>query len=784
MALKMRLLADLKRQKGSITGIFLLVFFAAVSLTVAVTVFHNSGAYIEQEMERVGYGTFTAWVSGYTDITDIQGEIQEQDTVSRVDVQPLIFSGYSVNGIHSDNEGQLIPYEPEQYDYHFFADGLDAYAEVHGIESGEIYLSPSMVEGFGASIGDEIQFMLGRNGAKQIFKVAGFFEDPFMGSSMIDMKSFLISREDYEETLRVLNTVSEFNRIGREGAMLHIHAKDPEEVGMTELNRALNSATRLGVYSEMTYSAETIHGFMLVLQNIETGFLIGFSVLLLVVILIVIQNSIRNAMVQEYKDIGILKTIGCTSSSIWANKILEYCLPVFLGIITGVLAALPILQAVKGLTVTSTGVLIPLGLPAGILCVIFLALIGLLMFFVARQTRAVTDIRPIQAILGRINEMPGNRKRNHIYPECVGLSLACRQLLTGWKRYMGVFLIMTILTVFLSVVDKMSDWVGRNGEGLMNAFSVAEHDLGVQPMSSDVDMQEVAELIGSYSAITDTYRLAMRSGTVNGTDLTVNVLDEPEWFHVISGNTAADENDVLVTEMVAQDLSLDIGDEVTISSGGGTAVYTVRGIYECANEMGANVGMSIAGYARIADTGASIWCTHYILEDSSRNDVIMEELMARYRVSADIHTNSWSGLDGIVHTLHILILFMYAIALSIIGIVIVLSGSKVLGFEQKNLAIYKSIGYTSGALRVSFGIRYGMVAMAGAVLGTVISAFAADSLLSALLGNFGIGDVHVAVRIGRMLWTAGIIILFVFLFAVLASGKIRHISVKELLQRE
>lgn len=299
-----------------------------------------------------------------------------------------------------------------------------------------------------------------------------------------------------------------------------------------------------------------------------------------------------------------------------------------------------------------------------------------------------------------------------------------------------------------------------------------------------MDMQAVAELIESYSRIADTYRLAMRSGTVNGTDLTVNVLDEPEWFHVISGSTAADEQDVLVTETAAQDLGVGIGDEVTVSSGGGTAVYMVKGIYECANEMGANIGMNIAGYARISDTGASIWCTHYILEDGSKRDVIMEALTAEYRTSADIHMNSWSGLDGIVRTLHILIFVMYGIAVVITGIVIVLSGSKVLSFEQKDLAIYKSIGFTSGTLRASFGLRYGMVAMAGAVSGTVISAFAADSLLSALLANFGIGDVHVTVRIGRMVWTAGVIIVFVFLFAVLSSKKIRHISVKELLQKE
>ena len=37
----------------------------------------------------------------------------------RADIQQLIFSGYSINGTHSDNEGQLIPYRNNEYDYRF-----------------------------------------------------------------------------------------------------------------------------------------------------------------------------------------------------------------------------------------------------------------------------------------------------------------------------------------------------------------------------------------------------------------------------------------------------------------------------------------------------------------------------------------------------------------------------------------------------------------------------------------------------------------------------------------
>jgi len=213
-----------------------------------------------------------------------------------------------------------------------------------------------------------------------------------------------------------------------------------------------------------------------------------------------------------------------------------------------------------------------------------------------------------------------------------------------------------------------------------------------------------------------------------------------------------------------------------------TAVYRITGIYECANGMGVNVGMSKEGYGRIGNISDNIWCTHYLLEDGSLGDRIMDELMNYYRMDADIHNNSWSGLEGIVSTLHMMILCMYGIAACMIGVVIALSGSKVLSFEKRSLSIYKSIGFTSNQLRLAFGLRYGIVAIFGAVLGIIISAMVADTLVGALLQNFGIGSFHAELAMSQMIGSGGVIILFVFLFAVLSSRKIKNVSVTALLQ--
>lgn len=62
---------------------------------------------------------------------------------------------------------------------------------------------------------------------------------------------------------------------------------------------------------------------------------------------------------------------------------------------------------------------------------------------------------------------------------------------------------MEILTVFLSVIGHMGAWLGPNGEGLMNSFNVAEHDLGVQPLNQTIPMDEIERVINWYSPVVE-----------------------------------------------------------------------------------------------------------------------------------------------------------------------------------------------------------------------------------------------------------------------------------------
>ena len=61
--------AGVRRHKGSLIGIFVLVLLVSLSLGTVLTIWSNSGSYVVSELERAGYGSLTAWVSNLSDLS-------------------------------------------------------------------------------------------------------------------------------------------------------------------------------------------------------------------------------------------------------------------------------------------------------------------------------------------------------------------------------------------------------------------------------------------------------------------------------------------------------------------------------------------------------------------------------------------------------------------------------------------------------------------------------------------------------------------------------------------
>ena len=145
MEIKTLLRANLKSHKGTAAGSFFLLLLVGISLCATLTVWHNAGNYVRGEMERLGYGDLTAWVSGLEDVSVLAEEIAALEEVDSVGTQFLLFSEYEVGEQESDSEGQLITYNPEQYPYKFFNEALTGYISAPTeIAPGTLYAPASL----------------------------------------------------------------------------------------------------------------------------------------------------------------------------------------------------------------------------------------------------------------------------------------------------------------------------------------------------------------------------------------------------------------------------------------------------------------------------------------------------------------------------------------------------------------------------------------------------------------------------------------------------------------
>ncbi len=752
--------AGLKRHRGGLFGIFILILLISLSLGTVLTVWRNSEDYVSAELTRAGYGDMTVWVSNAPEA--LAGEIAALPEVEKVETQQVIFSNYEVNGQESDSEGQLIPFEPGRYR---FFDG-----EPGKITPGEVYISPSLVSMFGVEPGDPIDFPIARAGGTHRFTVAGFYEDPFMGSSMIGMKGFLISQADHDALAEVI-AASGIDALARDGAMLHLFGSG--DLTTEGLDRVLNENTSLPQYTEFVHSFAAIRGFMLILQNAFSGMLLAFVLVLLAVVLAVLSHSIGSTIAEDYVDMGILKTVGLTSGDLRRVQLFQYAAAILPAMVLGLIFVPALSRVLADATLTTTGLQIPSSLPV-LWCVgTFGLLLLLLGWFVLLKTARIGKVTPMKAIRGETEGAPFDpAKVPGIHGNSLPLSLAVRQVLSGKRKYVSSLLVALLLVFFASLVGRTDAWLGADGKGMMDAFNPADHDLGIQCFGA-LDHSEAEQAVLAHTEILEHYVLAMPGVALNGVDFTANVIDEPERFHILKGRTCTEDHEIVITEFIATDFNLSIGDPVTVTSTEGSGEYTVSGIYSCANDMGDTIGMSRDGYLKIGMDDPQIWCHHYFLSDPSQKTVITEELEEAYGGDVHVHENTWPGLTGILAAMNALIAFLYIMVAAFILIVTIITGTRLLNAEKRSTGIYKAIGFTERQLRASFALRFGMVALIGAALGTVLAAVLTDPLVSAMMKLAGISNFASQTTLENTLFPAGIVVLLFTAFAYVSAGTVK-----------
>ena len=710
-------------------------------------------------------------------------QIKSIDEVEKVGVQDILFVNYKVNGwdTMAGGTGFALQYSDTEYEYYVYNDALTGTEEnPKPLQSGEMYVPPCFTTLYEAKIGDKVEIEITGEEDVETFTIKGYFEDPVSGSSMMGLKTMLVNDEDWHHLLERFEEAGE-NAVTGGGYALHIFKKNGEGT-VSGLQKKINEETELGQVRNLTYQKTTLMGFMLILQNIFSGLFLVFVLVLFVVAMLVLSHSIVSSIEQDYADMGILKAVGFTKGMLQLVKILQYVLPILLGMTLGIMASAPVVSVINRITVPATGLMIPAALPVPIILASLSGILLILTGFIFFKTSKIDKITPIRAIRGGMEDVYfGSRLAVPIGKGLLNLRLAIRQLVSGKKQYISAGLVTVLLVFFLSLTARIDVWMGPDGDGLMETFNAVPYDMGVQIVDHGIKIEEITALILEDTKIVDSYGFLSTHAELNGINYRINICEKPEYYNMMEGRACLYNNEVIITEFVAKALALKTGDTVQITYKGKTLDFIVTGIYQSANDMGENFGISKSGYERFDNREEIEYFTHYRLEEAEKKDEIVERLLDIYGDRIYVDDNIWSGTDSILFAMNAIGILMYAVTVIFIFVVIIMTGSKILYREQKDLGIYKSLGFSSESLRLTFSLRFTIVASMGAVLGCICSAVFTDKIIGYFLKFAGISRFESKLTLAQMVLPAlGVVVLFT-LFAYIAAGKIRKVEPRNLI---
>lgn len=772
--------ANIRRQKSSFVGIFILMLIVSLAMTAVLTISVNSQKSDEEALEHVGFGDMLVMMDngGQEEGKELIQKVEEHDEVEKVQVIPAVCANFKeINGVSNGSSVMLERYDPSELDFRIFDESGTGYIEEpEALKAGEIYAPICYSTSYHCKVGDTIPVKLMKH--TENYTIKGFFEDPFMGSSMMGIKTVLVSDADMEIMLKSIRegTADSIS----EGMLLNIFRKENSNLSYLKFQQELNKDTGVAGYAWISMGTSQAMGYMLIMIRIFSGSFLVFIALLLIITLIIMNHSIGSSIEMEYVNLGILKAVGVTQGKLKVILMLQYLFSALLGAVIGVPLAIPVIKMINKITTPVVGILTPNYL-AMIPC--FMALLGIMAFlvlFISMKLRKLKEITPVRAICGgKENIYFSSRLELPIRKKGMSFWLAFRQLTSNGKKYISVGVITGLLVFFMIMMGHMDAWMGEDGTEFSRIFDATEYDLWVHCYNEDIQ-EEVEETIESYSKIEKKYQVQNVYLMMEGCKIMCFVCEAPEEIEsVLEGRTCQYDNEILITDFVADDLGLQIGDTVTVAENDKKEEYMVSGIYQCANDMGSNFAMSKAGYDRVGNQRLG---EAYCLKNPEKAKDIAEKLNERYGTELKVTAErGFSGIDSIVSAVNAVSVLVYVLAVIFALVVISLVCGKIFAKERQDYGIYKAMGFTSGNLRLQFALRFMLVSMIGSILGVVLTILLMNKCFGLLLSYVGISQIETEIAWISVLIPIGMMAVVFFLFSYWKAGKIKRVQPRVLI---
>ncbi len=777
MAIITLLKANIRHKKGSFISIILLMIIISMSMTSIFSLQDNYKASIDDALEQVDTGNITIIMESEKLTDELINSVKNHEMVERVKTtKAILIDKAELNGKTELNGWFLRRLSDE---YKIFNSDMTAYeSETPALKRGEIYLPHGLITKLGCAVGDTVKLTI--MGQEYDFKIKGFVAEPLVGAFVIGSKQVFISDADFDRLSASIKS-DETDQNASDLTLFQVYKSSDCTLSDGKFSRQLNLNTGINDYAVASLTKTQSAYYTGLFPDIVLKILIVFIAFLIVIEFIVMQHSISTGIEMDYVNLGVLKSQGFTKGKISAVFVLQYLIAEFVGAVVGIILSLPLTNALNSVFMSLISLVSENKASVGKSMLLIVGILVLSGLFILYLTRSVGKISPVRAISGAKKEIYfDSRIKTPICKTGLSASLALRQFNSNKRRYFSTILIVAILSFFMLTINVLGNVFSSKSAMESMGTIYAEVGLSFKENVDDETLEKIEETIERYSAIERKYHFTNGFMSIEGEQIVCQVYktqDELEHF-ITKGRAPIYDNEIVITEIIADELDLKMGDEVTVSYDGKSAKYVISGIFVSMSDTGRTFSMLFNSAEKLGID--RIDHAFYRLSNPEMSEKIVRALNICYgnileaRVIDDqmmgTYTMAVSAIKAVIYTFSII----FAL------VVVVMVCSKMFMQEKTDIGIYKALGFTSTNLRIQFAVRFLIVSIVGLAIGSVLSVLFSGKLLISLLRLIGATNIAMEYTADSFIVPISIISTSFFIFAYIASRKIKSVEVRDL----
>lgn len=625
----------------------------------------------------------------------------------------------------------------------------------------------------GYSVGDT--FTLSNGVSELSLPIVGFYSNAMSATLNCGYISILF-------TQNAENEIKSF--LGAEKVMCGVRLKTPSENTKVELKYANEIAKAVpGTAVTISNKYNSVFDGRFVIETISMAIICGLVVLMILLTMFIISSGIASLISDNKAMVGILSSVGYTSHDIIISVIPAVLILILLTLIAGVGISYPLFPYINRILETQTGLPYRLTfqpVPAVLTVLIPLCCISLTVFFSLLKLKNITPLDAISERRQRARSQSRVTVKNLRLP--LKLALPVQNMLTNAGKSILV-LVTALLVAFLCAfgTSLLQNIVINDTEvagfilGEFADSSVVVHNEGCDSVCEYLDSQAEAENYVGYYTIP--------AQGENGDYLSAIVVDDTSRLtnksYCYEGHLPAKKGEATIGGKYARDAGISVGDRMKLCFSGTEIELTVCGLTQSGKYLGYDTMITRETYESIMPGQAY----QYYIYLNAETDVPQFNKTLSQNCQTMFLSDMRSSLNALESTyftgIKIVCRVMITISVFMVLLVLYILMKNLIDHKKNDFAIMMGLGYTSHSIMFITAVTYLPAIILGVFLGTGLSFFTFNPIMSLLLRSIGIERCNFDISIGLLSVAAVSIVVVSVVFMLLFFGQIKKTNIKE-----